>query len=78
MNTPQKSSSASQANGVCALCVTESACNSAPGSGPSSPNNSSSNIPCENGVNISCSPGEVTNITAHPPVCPSVCTGADG
>uniref|UniRef100_A0A8C6YDJ9 Histone deacetylase n=1 Tax=Naja naja TaxID=35670 RepID=A0A8C6YDJ9_NAJNA len=32
------------------LEVTESACNSAPGSGPSSPNNSSSNISTENGA----------------------------
>uniref|UniRef100_A0A670YDC7 Histone deacetylase n=1 Tax=Pseudonaja textilis TaxID=8673 RepID=A0A670YDC7_PSETE len=38
------------------LDVTESACNSAPGSGPSSPNNSSSNISTENGV------GSVINI----------------
>ncbi|XP_034282097.1 histone deacetylase 4 isoform X7 [Pantherophis guttatus] len=38
------------------LDVTESACNSAPGSGPSSPNNSSSNINTENGV------GSVINI----------------
>uniref|UniRef100_A0A8C6Y8A8 Histone deacetylase n=1 Tax=Naja naja TaxID=35670 RepID=A0A8C6Y8A8_NAJNA len=38
------------------LEVTESACNSAPGSGPSSPNNSSSNISTENGV------GSVINI----------------
>uniref|UniRef100_A0A672FY24 Histone deacetylase n=1 Tax=Salarias fasciatus TaxID=181472 RepID=A0A672FY24_SALFA len=37
-----------------------SACNSAPGSGPSSPNNSSSNIPSENGVAISSSPGEAS------------------
>ncbi|XP_070770157.1 histone deacetylase 4 [Enoplosus armatus] len=42
------------------LDVAESACNSAPGSGPSSPNNSSSNIPSENGVTISSSPGEVS------------------
>ncbi|XP_040912603.1 histone deacetylase 4 isoform X2 [Toxotes jaculatrix] len=41
------------------LDVAESACNSAPGSGPSSPNNSSSNIPSENGV-ISSSPGETS------------------
>ncbi|XP_062420937.1 histone deacetylase 4 isoform X4 [Pungitius pungitius] len=34
------------------LDVAESACNSAPGSGPSSPNNSSSNIPCENGASL--------------------------
>ncbi|KAK9410942.1 histone deacetylase 4 [Crotalus adamanteus] len=38
------------------LDVTESACNSAPGSGPSSPNNSSGNISTENGV------GSVINI----------------
>ncbi|XP_047456337.1 histone deacetylase 4 isoform X1 [Mugil cephalus] len=38
--------------------VAESVCNSAPGSGPSSPNNSSSNIPNENGVTVSTSPGE--------------------
>uniref|UniRef100_A0A672G363 histone deacetylase n=1 Tax=Salarias fasciatus TaxID=181472 RepID=A0A672G363_SALFA len=42
------------------LFVLESACNSAPGSGPSSPNNSSSNIPSENGVAISSSPGEAS------------------
>ncbi|XP_063743619.1 histone deacetylase 4 isoform X3 [Eleginops maclovinus] len=42
------------------LDMAESACNSAPGSGPSSPNNSSSNIPNENGVTISSSPGEVS------------------
>ncbi|KAA8593188.1 hypothetical protein FQN60_009304 [Etheostoma spectabile] len=42
------------------LDLAESACNSAPGSGPSSPNNSSSNIPSENGVTISSSPGEVS------------------
>nr|AHN52085.1 hdac4 [Paralichthys olivaceus] len=42
------------------LDVAESACNSAPGSGPSSPNNSSSNIPSENGVIISSSPGEAS------------------
>lgn len=44
---------------ICAVCVLESACNSAPGSGPSSPNNSSSNIPSENGVTMSSSPAEV-------------------
>uniref|UniRef100_A0A8D3EBR2 Histone deacetylase n=1 Tax=Scophthalmus maximus TaxID=52904 RepID=A0A8D3EBR2_SCOMX len=42
------------------LDVAESACNSAPGSGPSSPNNSSSNIPSENGVIMSSSPGEAS------------------
>ncbi|XP_045909392.1 histone deacetylase 4 isoform X1 [Micropterus dolomieu] len=42
------------------LDVAESVCNSAPGSGPSSPNNSSSNIPSENGVTISSSPGEAS------------------
>ncbi|KAM9364479.1 histone deacetylase 4 isoform 2-T3 [Pholidichthys leucotaenia] len=42
------------------LDVADSACNSAPGSGPSSPNNSSSNIPTENGVTISSSPGEAS------------------
>ncbi|KAM9851362.1 histone deacetylase 4-like [Aulostomus maculatus] len=41
------------------LDVAESACNSAPGSGPSSPNNSSSNIPNENGVTMS-GPGEAS------------------
>lgn len=41
-------------------CTLDSACNSAPGSGPSSPNNSSSNIPSENGVTISSSPAEVS------------------
>ncbi|XP_076018027.1 histone deacetylase 4 isoform X2 [Genypterus blacodes] len=40
------------------LDVAESVCSSAPGSGPSSPNNSSSNIPNENGMTISSSPGE--------------------
>ncbi|KAM6934532.1 histone deacetylase 4 [Xenentodon cancila] len=42
------------------LDVAESACNSAPGSGPSSPNNSSSNIPSENGIPISSSHGEAS------------------
>uniref|UniRef100_A0A8C5A1I1 Histone deacetylase n=1 Tax=Gadus morhua TaxID=8049 RepID=A0A8C5A1I1_GADMO len=42
------------------LDMAESACNSAPGSGPSSPNNSSSNIPHENGLPISSSPCEVS------------------
>ncbi|XP_034042539.1 histone deacetylase 4 isoform X2 [Thalassophryne amazonica] len=42
------------------LDMAESACSSAPGSGPSSPNNSSSNIPNENGVTTSSSPGEVS------------------
>uniref|UniRef100_A0A671VY24 Histone deacetylase n=1 Tax=Sparus aurata TaxID=8175 RepID=A0A671VY24_SPAAU len=42
------------------LDVAESACNSAPGSGPSSPNNSSSNIPSENGVTMSSSPAEAS------------------
>lgn len=42
------------------FCALDSACNSAPGSGPSSPNNSSSNIPSENGITISSSPGEVS------------------
>ncbi|KAM9710467.1 histone deacetylase 4 isoform 2-T2 [Menidia menidia] len=42
------------------LDVAESACNSAPGSGPSSPNNSSSNIPSENGILMSSSPGEAS------------------
>ncbi|XP_062312183.1 LOW QUALITY PROTEIN: histone deacetylase 4 [Osmerus eperlanus] len=37
------------------LDTAESVCNSAPGSGPSSPNNSSSNIPKENGMAVSCS-----------------------
>uniref|UniRef100_A0A1A8GZG6 Histone deacetylase n=2 Tax=Nothobranchius korthausae TaxID=1143690 RepID=A0A1A8GZG6_9TELE len=41
------------------LDVADSACNSAPGSGPSSPNNSSSHIPSENGIPNSSSPGEV-------------------
>lgn len=45
------------------VCTLESACNSAPGSGPSSPNNGSSNIPTENGITICSSPGEV-NIMA--------------
>ncbi|XP_044287599.1 histone deacetylase 4 isoform X2 [Varanus komodoensis] len=40
--------------------VTDSACNSAPGSGPSSPNNSSSNISAENGIT-----GSVANIQAE-------------
>uniref|UniRef100_A0A3B5M783 Histone deacetylase n=1 Tax=Xiphophorus couchianus TaxID=32473 RepID=A0A3B5M783_9TELE len=40
----------------------DSACNSAPGSGSSSPNNSSSNIPSENGIPISTSPGEASLI----------------
>ncbi|XP_026000069.1 histone deacetylase 4 isoform X1 [Astatotilapia calliptera] len=42
------------------LDVAESACNSAPGSGPSSPNNGSSNIPTENGITICSSPGETS------------------
>ncbi|XP_053139199.1 histone deacetylase 4 isoform X3 [Hemicordylus capensis] len=42
------------------LDVTDSACNSAPGSGPSSPNNSSSNITSENGIT-----GSVPNIQAE-------------
>uniref|UniRef100_H3CU09 Histone deacetylase n=1 Tax=Tetraodon nigroviridis TaxID=99883 RepID=H3CU09_TETNG len=42
------------------LDMADSACNSAPGSGPSSPNNSSSNIPSENGVTISSSPAEAS------------------
>lgn len=37
------------------LCGSDSACSSAPGSGPSSPNNSSNNIPSENGVAVSVS-----------------------
>ncbi|KAG7254835.1 hypothetical protein CRUP_014115, partial [Coryphaenoides rupestris] len=41
------------------LDMAESACNSAPGSGPSSPNNSYSNIPNENGLHISSSPCEI-------------------
>lgn len=53
---------------MCVVCVLESACNSAPGSGPSSPNNSSSNIPSENGGHMPGSPGEVTNMAA------TVCT----
>lgn len=56
----------------CVACTLESACNSAPGSGPSSPNNSSSNIPSENGVTISSSPGEVTNIILHVCTCVSI------
>uniref|UniRef100_A0A3B3V6V8 Histone deacetylase n=1 Tax=Poecilia latipinna TaxID=48699 RepID=A0A3B3V6V8_9TELE len=44
------------------LDIADSACNSAPGSGPSSPNNSSSNIPSENGIPISTSPGEASLI----------------
>ncbi|XP_009071836.1 PREDICTED: histone deacetylase 4-like, partial [Acanthisitta chloris] len=43
------------------LDVTDSACNSAPGSGPSSPNNSSNNITAENGI-----AGSVTSIQAEP------------
>uniref|UniRef100_A0A3Q0R6W7 Histone deacetylase n=1 Tax=Amphilophus citrinellus TaxID=61819 RepID=A0A3Q0R6W7_AMPCI len=42
------------------LDVAESACNSAPGSGPSSPNNGSGNIPTENGGTICSSPGEAS------------------
>uniref|UniRef100_A0A3Q2XBE6 Histone deacetylase n=1 Tax=Hippocampus comes TaxID=109280 RepID=A0A3Q2XBE6_HIPCM len=42
------------------LDIADSACSSAPGSGPSSPNNSSSNIPHENGAPISSSPGETS------------------
>ncbi|XP_077472595.1 histone deacetylase 4 isoform X1 [Stigmatopora argus] len=42
------------------LDIADSACSSAPGSGPSSPNNSSGNIPHENGVPISSSPGETS------------------
>uniref|UniRef100_A0A8C6LIE8 Histone deacetylase n=1 Tax=Nothobranchius furzeri TaxID=105023 RepID=A0A8C6LIE8_NOTFU len=43
------------------LDVADSACSSAPGSGPSSPNNSSSHIPSENGIPNSSSPGEVNS-----------------
>ncbi|XP_043930992.1 histone deacetylase 4 isoform X2 [Protopterus annectens] len=43
------------------LDVTDSACNSAPGSGPSSPNNSSSNVSSENGLT-----GSVNTISAEP------------
>ncbi|XP_061463750.1 histone deacetylase 4 isoform X2 [Rhineura floridana] len=42
------------------LDVTDSSCNSAPGSGPSSPNNSSNNISTENGIT-----GSVANIQAE-------------
>nr|XP_056712225.1 histone deacetylase 4 isoform X3 [Euleptes europaea] len=42
------------------LDVTDSVCNSAPGSGPSSPNNSSSNISAENGI-----AGSMANIQAE-------------
>ncbi|KAM9803196.1 histone deacetylase 4-like isoform 2-T2 [Syngnathus typhle] len=42
------------------LDIADSACSSAPGSGPSSPSNSSSNIPHENGVPIPGSPGETS------------------
>uniref|UniRef100_A0A8C5NBV3 Histone deacetylase n=1 Tax=Gouania willdenowi TaxID=441366 RepID=A0A8C5NBV3_GOUWI len=42
------------------LDIADSVCNSAPGSGPSSPNNSSSNIPYENGVSMSSSPAEAS------------------
>lgn len=59
----------SKISSLCFVCVLESACNSAPGSGPSSPNNSSSNIPSENGVTISSSPGEVTNMAASVCMC---------
>lgn len=62
-----------QTNDVC--CSAESACNSAPGSGPSSPNNSSSSLPSENGVTISSSPGEVTN-RVRVFVCMCVCETA--
>lgn len=54
---------------MCVVCVLESACNSAPGSGPSSPNNSSSNIPSENGGHMPGSPGEVTNMAATVCMC---------
>ncbi|XP_030637593.1 histone deacetylase 4-like [Chanos chanos] len=37
------------------LDMADSACSSAPGSGPSSPNNSSHNIPCENGITVAVS-----------------------
>ncbi|XP_032880423.1 histone deacetylase 4 isoform X6 [Amblyraja radiata] len=43
------------------LRKTDSACNSAPGSGPSSPNNSSNNITTENGI-----AGPVTSIPTEP------------
>ncbi|MBN3291269.1 HDAC4 deacetylase, partial [Polypterus senegalus] len=43
------------------LDVAESACNSAPGSGPSSPNNSSNNITTENGI-----AGSVNSNTTEP------------
>lgn len=47
------------------LCGSDSACNSAPGSGPSSPNNSSNNIPSENGVTVSVSNNSEVNLQAR-------------
>lgn len=47
------------------LCGSDSACSSAPGSGPSSPNNSSNNIPSENGVAVSVSNNTEVNLS-HP------------
>ncbi|XP_062862611.1 histone deacetylase 4 isoform X2 [Trichomycterus rosablanca] len=47
------------------LDVADSACNSAPGSGPSSPNNSSSNIPNENGITGSICNSPVESSLAH-------------
>ncbi|XP_077392381.1 histone deacetylase 4-like isoform X3 [Festucalex cinctus] len=42
------------------LDIADSSCSSAPGSGPSSPNNSSSNIPHENGLPVSSTLGETS------------------
>lgn len=47
------------------LCGSDSACSSAPGSGPSSPNNSSNNIPSENGVTVSVSNNSEVNLQAR-------------
>ncbi|XP_078235091.1 histone deacetylase 4 isoform X7 [Pogona vitticeps] len=47
------------------LDVTDSACNSAPGSGPSSPNNSSSNISAENGITTSVANIQAETTLAH-------------
>lgn len=46
---------------MCLIC-SDSVCSSAPGSGPSSPNNSSNNIPSENGVAVSVSNSTEVNL----------------
>ncbi|XP_029103363.1 histone deacetylase 4-like isoform X2 [Scleropages formosus] len=63
VNTAKKRSldMAVSREGFLNICFAESACSSAPGSGPSSPNNSSSNITNENGIASS-----ISGSTAEP------------